>query len=324
MEAPEVKTVAVVGAGTMGAGIAGLFARAGCQVRLADRTMALARRGIEMLGNAQESLISAGRLDREQAQAAILRVRPTETLEETCGGADLFVEAIPEDLEEKRRLFTRADSLCPPHAVLASNTSGLPITLLGEATGRPDRVAGMHFWNPPHIVPLVEIVRGERTSERTAGLLLGTARRLGKRPIVVHRDIPGFVGNRLQFAVLREALFLLEEGIATAEDIDTAMTAGPGLRYGLFGPLRTADLGGLDVFHAISGYLFAELCGQRAPSTLLARLVGEGRTGAKAGRGIYDYSGEEAGRIIASRDRVLLAFLEALEKERERGEKENG
>jgi 3-hydroxybutyryl-CoA dehydrogenase len=182
----------------------------------------------------------------------------------------------------------------------------------------------MHFWNPPHIVPLVEVVRGERTTADTAEFLLGTARLLGKRPILVRKDLPGFVGNRLQFAVFREALHLLAEGIATAEDIDTAMTAGPGLRYGLLGPLRTADLGGLDVFHAISRYLFAELGAETAPPELLTRLVSAGRIGAKSGAGIYEYHGDEAARFAARRDRVLLAFLEALERDTGPGEVRHG
>jgi len=315
----DIRRVAVVGAGTMGSGIAGLFARAGCLVRLTDTSAELLRRGMGILAAAQETLIAAGRWERSAAQAALGRVLPTESLETACGGADLVVEAVPEDLELKRRMFARFDELCPPHAVLASNTSGLPITRIAEATARADRVAGMHFWNPPHIVPLVEVVRGERTSGETADLLLGVCRRLGKEPVLVRRDIPGHVGNRLQFAVLREALHLLEEGVASAEDIDRAMTAGPGLRYGILGPLRTADMGGLDVFHAVSRYLFADLCARGEPSALLARLVGEGRLGAKAGGGIYDYAGEEAGARAARRDRLLMAFLDAREIERERG-----
>jgi 3-hydroxybutyryl-CoA dehydrogenase len=308
----------------MGAGIAGLFARAGIGVGLADRTLAIVRGGLERLEAAHETLVAAGLLSAEQASAAIQRIQPAKSLEEICGDADFFIETIAEDLEEKKRIFARAHALCRPSVVLASNTSGLSITALGEAAGRPGQVVGLHFWNPPHIVPLVEIVRGKGTSDTTVDLLLDLARALGKRPIVVQREVPGFVGNRLQFAVFREALFLLENGIASAEDIDTAMTAGPGLRYGLLGPLRTADLGGLDVFHAISGYLFADLSSGSGPSSLLARLVAAGRTGTKTGRGFYEYGGGEAARIVASRDQVLLAFLEALDKERQRGGKEDG
>jgi len=144
---------------------------------------------------------------------------------------------------------------------------------------------------------------------------MGICRRIGKRPILVRHDVPGFVGNRLQFAVLREALHILSEGIASAEDIDAAMTAGPGLRYGLLGPLRTADLGGLDVFLAISTYLFAELNSDSSPPVLMEKLVKEGRLGAKTGGGFYEYSEEESSEIIAQRDRVLLGFLKVLKEE---------
>jgi 3-hydroxybutyryl-CoA dehydrogenase len=323
-QAGSVNAVAVVGAGTMGAGIAGLFARAGMSVRLVDRTDALLERGMRSLRFSLQTLQDGGRLTAEETRAAEDRIRPVTSLREACAGIDLLVESVPEDLALKREVLGRADSLCPPHAVFASNTSGLSITRLAEATKRPERVAGMHFWNPPHIMPLVEVVRGERTSDATAGFLLELARRLGKRPILVRRDVPGFVGNRLQFAVYREALHLLENGIATAEDIDTAMTAGPGLRYGQIGPFTTADLGGLDVLHAISRYLFADLSAAREPPPLLDRLVTEGRTGVKAGGGFYEYREGEAARLLARRDRLLLAFLEALEREQGEGGRENG
>lgn len=224
----------------------------------------------------------------------------------------VVVEAVPEDLALKRSVFAQLDRLCPKRAVLASNTSGLSITRIAAATQRPTRVAGMHFWNPPHVIALVEVTKGERTSHAAARLLVDLARRLGKRPILVRHDVPGFVGNRLQFAVMREALHILAEGIASAEDIDTAMTAGPGLRYALIGPLRTADLAGLNVFDAISRYLFAELNSKKTPSPALADLVERGRLGAKSGAGIYSYPPAELERILRRRDRVLLEFLKVL------------
>jgi 3-hydroxybutyryl-CoA dehydrogenase len=201
---------------------------------------------------------------------------------------------------------------------LATNTSGLSITQIAQATKRPSLIAGLHFWNPPHLVPLVEVTRGENTSENTSETLLTLCRSLGKKPILVKHDIPGFVGNRLQFAVMREALHLLNTGVATAEDIDTAMSSGPGLRYAMFGPLRTADLGGLDVFHAISQYLFAELNADSKPSPILEKLVSNGHLGAKSGAGFYSYSQQELQEWINRRDRVLMGFLNVLEQEAHR------
>jgi len=183
---------------------------------------------------------------------------------------------------------------------------------MAAVTRRPELVAGMHFWNPPHLIPLVEVTQGKDTAKRTVDLLMGVCRRMGKRPILVRHDVPGFVANRLQFAVLREALHLLEEGIATAQDIDAAMTAGPGLRYALLGPLRTADLGGLDVFAAISSYLFPTLSAARRPPGSLERLVRQGKLGTKTGAGFYRYPKGERERIFAVRDAVLPGFLKVL------------
>ena len=313
MVAKQVQAVAVIGAGTMGAGIAGVFARAGHRVCLVDINEERLQQGMSMLDAAQGTLVEANLLSGGEAAAARGRVLPTLSLETACRQAQLLIEAVSEDMAVKRDMFARFDDLCPPDTLLASNTSGLSITEIAAATGRPTHVAGMHFWNPPHVIPLVEITQGERTSTETAERLMQLCDRIGKQAILVRHDIPGFVGNRLQFAVLREALHLLASGIASAADIDKAMTAGPGLRYGLLGPLRTADLGGLDVFLAISKYLFADLSAASGPPTLLSDVVERGRLGAKAGAGFYDYDSDaEVHRIGARRDRVLLAFLEVL------------
>jgi 3-hydroxybutyryl-CoA dehydrogenase len=296
----------------MGAGIAGLFAHAGCDVSLVDLDEDLLERGERLLGMGQEALREAGLRAAGDAEADRKRITCTTSLEAACQGVDLLVEAISEHLDLKKEMFRKFDDLCPPNAILATNTSGLSVTEIAGATRRPDRVAGMHFWNPPHIIPLVEVTRGEETSDETAESLMEVSRRLGKKPILVRRDVPGFVGNRLQFAVVREALHLLSEGVASAEDIDTAMTAGPGIRYGFMGPLRTADLGGLDVFQAISSYLFDALDAGKGPSPLLERLVKEGKFGAKSGEGFYKYGAEDAPRFLSQRDRALLGMLEVL------------
>lgn len=312
MKPADVKCVAVIGAGTMGAGIAGEFARAGCRVRLLDMNDELLARGMELAERAQGALVKGGVLGAKEAAGALKRISTTTVLEEACEGVQLLVEAIAENLPLKREMFRRFDEYCPRGAVLASNTSGLSISKMAAVTGRPGLVAGMHFWNPPHLIPLVEVTQGKGTAKRTVELLAGVCRRLGKRPVLVRHDVPGFVGNRLQFAVLREALHLLEEGVATAEDIDAAMTAGPGLRYALLGPLRTADLGGLDVFCAISRYLFPKLSAAQRPPESLERLVRQGKLGTKTGAGFYRYPKGERERIFAVRDAVLPGFLKVL------------
>jgi len=311
VNASEVKNVAVIGAGTMGAIIAGEFARVGRSVRLVDVSQEALSRGFEILQGAQRGQVEAGLTTPRRAAAALKRVKPMVELEAACAGVQLLVEAVSEDLALKRKMFRLFDAYCPKRAILATNTSGLSITRIAGATDRPSRVAGMHFWNPPHVIPLVEVTKGKKTSHTTAGLLMKLARLMGKQPILVKCDVPGFVGNRLQFAVMREALHLLAEGVASAEDIDTAMTAGPGLRYGLLGPLRTADLGGLDVFNAISSYLFADLNADRGPSPALEALIARGKLGAKSGQGFYRYAKRDLQQILDRRDRVLTAFLKA-------------
>jgi 3-hydroxybutyryl-CoA dehydrogenase len=315
VQAQDISAIAVIGAGTMGSGIAGEFARAGYDVRLVDLRDDLLQRGLSVLCGAHLALVEAGLLSDLESEAALQRIRTFTSLEPACDRAQLVIEAVHEDLAPKQQLFQRLDGLCSGSAVLASNTSGLSITAIAQATDRPWLVAGLHFWNPPHVIPLVEVTKGKGTSDSTAALLVEMCRRIGKRPILVQHDVPGFVGNRLQFAVLREALHILSEGIASAEDIDAAMTSGPGLRYGLLGPLRTADLGGLDVFLAISQYLFADLNSAPDPPAILAELVRQGRLGAKTGGGFFDYSDDEPKQIIARRDRVLLRFLSVLAEE---------
>lgn len=315
MDALGISRVTVVGAGTMGSGIAGMFARAGCHVRLVDLSKELLDHAIARLRVGQEALVEAGLLLPRDADASIGRVMPTTDPAEACDATDFLLEAVTEDLALKQELFAEFHRLCPREAVLATNTSGLSVTAIAGATGRPDRVGGMHFWNPPHLIPLVEVIRADGTSDDTAEHLKAVALSLNKKPIMVRRDVPGFVGNRLQFAVVREALHLLQEGVASAEDIDTAMTAGPGLRYSFLGPLRTADLGGLDVFTAISSYLFGRLSVDREAPGILRALVDAGKLGAKSGSGFYRYSDADLGRFIRYRDRTLLKLTEVLEAE---------
>ena len=323
MNADRTTRAAVVGAGTMGAGIAEELARVGYRVALIDVSEEKLEQGMTSIRRAQKALEDASVITSGQAGEALERVRPVLDLEAACSEADLVVEAVTENLEVKCGVFRRLDELSPEGAILASNTSGLSITAMSRATRRPQLVAGMHFWNPPHVMPLVEVIKGEETSEPTAECLVEVCRRLGKRPVLVQRDVPGFVGNRLQFAVMREALHLLSEGIASAEDIDTAMTAGPGLRYGLIGPLQTADLGGLDVFLAISSYLFKDLNSAVSPPSSLSELVNAGKHGTKTGQGFYEYTGDFLDRFISRRDRLLLEMNKLLGAE-EAGSKEKG
>ena len=227
--------------------------------------------------------------------------------------ADLVIEAVPEDIDLKCRIFSELDRLAPPRTAMVSNTSGLSITRLGEATGRPDQVAGFHWWNPAELVPLVEVTSGESTAPELIEQLIQLATQLGKQPIHVRRDVPGFVGNRLQFAVFREALHLVEQGVVSPEDLDRAMTGGPGFRWGFLGPLQAADFGGLDVFHSISSYLWQDLGDATTPPPALEDRLRENRLGTKTGSGFYEYSPGSLADLTDRRDRFLLGLKQLVD-----------
>ncbi|HKQ60344.1 MAG TPA: 3-hydroxyacyl-CoA dehydrogenase family protein [Candidatus Polarisedimenticolaceae bacterium] len=281
---PPLERVTVVGLGTMGQGIAQVSAAAGCAVRVHDVSSDALERGMRGIRGALDVGVDKGKLTAEQRRETLERIAPADTLEAAVEGAELAIEAVPESLELKSAVFARLDRAAPPRALLASNTSSLSITALAAATGRPERVLGMHFFNPVHLMPLVELVRGERTAATTLDEALEFARRIGKEPIVV-RDSPGFASSRLGLALGLEAMRMLEQGVASAEDIDKAMTLG--YRHPM-GPLRLTDLVGLDVRLAIAEHLHAELRSETfRPPEILRRLVAEGRLGKKSGRGFY-------------------------------------
>jgi 3-hydroxybutyryl-CoA dehydrogenase len=281
-----IRVVAVVGAGTMGHGIAQVAAQAGREVRLADALAGAAERGLARIRDTLEGGVARGKLTAEERDAALARITLREDAESAAAGADLVVEAIPERLELKRDLFARLGALLPPPAILATNTSSLSIGEIAAATPHPERVLGMHFFNPVHLMPLIEVVVHAGTSAPARERVLALARQLGKEPIVVN-DAPGFATSRLGVALGLEAMRMVEEDVASAEDIDRAMTLG--YRHPV-GPLRLTDLVGLDVRLAIAGYLHDRLGERFRPPAILERLVAEGHLGKKTGRGFYTWT----------------------------------
>ena len=274
------REVTVVGAGTMGAGIARLFADAGASVRVTARR--------------EESLEAA----RERAGEAVAM---TTDLGEALAGADLVVESIVEEVEPKRAVLARAEELAAPDAILTTNTSSLSVDEVGGELQRPKRFAGLHFLNPPELVQVVEIVGGARTAPETLQALRGWMEELGKAPVVVRLDVPGFVVNRLQYALLREAYALVDAGVCSFEDVDRAITAGLGARWAAIGPFQTMDLAGLDVHAAVAENLWSELATTSRPSRSIEAARERGRIRA-------DFDAEE---LKARRDRVLRLLREA-------------
>ena len=283
-------SVLVIGAGTMGRGIAGVCALAGHDTRVFDADPDAQRAVRGHVESAWSRAVDKGKLTAAAAEGARHRLRIIERLKDATE-VDIAIEAVPEALDLKQMLFSELDDLCPPRTILASNTSSLSITRIGKATGRRDRVIGIHFFNPVAAMPLVEIVLGHDTSAETESRALELVRSLGKEAVRVH-DSPGFATSRLGVALGLEAMRMVEEGIASAEDIDRALELGYGHRMG---PLKTTDLVGLDVRLAIAETLAAELPSDRfAPPEILRTLVAEGKIGRKSGEGFYRWEGDKA------------------------------
>lgn len=281
-----IDTVAVIGAGTMGHGIAQVCAAAGCAVRLYDVDEDAVQAGFSRIRGNLDKGIERGKVTEGERDGVLSLVSTTTSLTEAAADADLVIEAAPEAMELKERIFREVAAAAPEHAILASNTSSLSIGRIADAVSRPERFVGMHFFNPVHIMALVEVVWGPRTSDEVRDALVAYARRLGKEPIVV-RDAPGFASSRLGVVLGMEAIRMVEQDVASAEDIDKAMELG--YRHPM-GPLKLTDLIGLDVRLGIAEYLH-ETLGSEAfePPALLRRMVAEGKLGKKSGQGFYPW-----------------------------------
>jgi 3-hydroxybutyryl-CoA dehydrogenase len=288
-EDQTIDTVAVLGAGTMGNGIAQVCAMAGCSVALYDAQPGAVERALGQIRGNLDKGVERGKVPAETRDAALRNLREAGDLAQAASGADLVIEAVPERMELKTQIFAELDRTAPPHAILGTNTSSLSVSRIAAATGRAERVIGLHFFNPVHIMKLLEVVRGRETSQATVDASLAFAARIGKEPIVV-TDTPGFASSRLGIVLGLEAIRMVEQGVATPQDIDRAMELGYNHPMG---PLRLTDLVGLDVRLGIAEYLHGELGGdQYRPPELLRRMVAEGKLGKKSGQGFYDWTQE--------------------------------
>jgi len=283
----EILKVGVMGAGAMGGGIAQLAAQAGYQVILNDLEISFVDKALKRIDDFLNKSIEKGKMTQDQKDQVLSRFVKSTNLED-FNDVDLVIEAIIEDLEIKKKAFAQLDSICKPEAYLASNTSSMPITILANATKRPERVAGMHFFNPAPIMKLVEVIRGYYTSDETVKAISEVAHKMGKITVEVKKDSPGFIVNRLMMAQYLEAIRLLEEGVATIEDIDKAVKLGLNHPMGAF---ELQDFGGLDIGYYVAQYFYEEFKDMRwNPPQALKALIRAGRLGRKTGAGWYDYN----------------------------------
>jgi 3-hydroxybutyryl-CoA dehydrogenase len=317
MNLKRIRKIGVVGAGTMGAGIGLCCARAGYEVALFSKSRAGLERAMCHVQRSLDLLVRDGGLSPKAAEAALRRIRTTTRLKQAVAGAQFVIESVPEQLKLKQDLFRKLDTLCAPDAILATNTSGLSITAIASACARPQRVVGLHWVNPAEFVPLVEVIPGKETSKAAVNVAYQLAERLGKMPVVIQKELPGFASNRLQFALLREALHLVAEGVVSAQDVDRVLKGGVGFRYPWLGPLETADLGGLDVFHAIAAYLFKELSAAAEPPEFFSAMARAGKLGLKTGAGFYEYAEGDRERLLNARDRFFVRQLRTLSEVRD-------
>lgn len=285
------KTVGIVGGGLMGAGIATKFALAGHEALVLETSPQRRATIPAVVEGILQELQAAGVLNPEAATAASTRIRLVDGLP-ALATASLVIEAIPEVLAMKQELYRQLEAVLAPDALLASNTSGFLPDALSAGLARPERFLITHFWNPPHAIPLVEIVPGTRTApaavEQTVALLRG----IGAEPVVLRKSVPGFIGNRLQFAVMREALHLVRTGVADPETIDTVMKASLGRRYGIVGPFETADLGGLETFLQVGQHLLPEMASDGRELEVIQAHLDRGEKGAASGQGFYQWTDE--------------------------------
>jgi 3-hydroxybutyryl-CoA dehydrogenase len=285
----EVKKVAVLGAGLMGHGIAQVAAQvAKYDVSLRDVKQEFLDNGMNMMKKSLQSFLKRGKLSEKEVEETLKRIHPTLDIKEAVTDADLIIEAVPENVELKKKMYREVEKFAPEDALIGSNTSSISITELASATRRPERFCGMHFFNPPQLMRLIEIIRGVKTSDETINTVVEVTKRMGKEPVVVNKDCPGFVVTRVLIPALNEAMYLVWEGIAEPEDIDKAIKLG--LNWPM-GPFTLLDYLGLDTVLSITGVFQNEIGDPKyRPCPLLRQMVKAGLLGRKTGKGFYDWT----------------------------------
>ncbi len=301
-----IKKIAIIGSGVMGSGIAQSFAVSGYFVTINDVKEELLNHAQNRISENLSLLMEEGALTDREKQGALANITYSEDLEGAVRDADFIIEAIPEVIELKLNLYQQLEEMIKPDAIVASNTSTFPISQLMEKASFADRMVITHFFNPGHLVPLVEIVQHDETKPEIVKTTMDLMRKIGKSPILLKKEIAGFIANRLQTALMREAFYLLKEGVADAEDIDTAITAGPGFRWAFTGPIEIADFGGLDTWQRVFDNVSPVLDQSKEAPDLIRDLVAEGKLGTKSGEGIFTYEESTVSQKINERDRNFI------------------
>jgi 3-hydroxybutyryl-CoA dehydrogenase/5-formyl-3-hydroxy-2-methylpyridine 4-carboxylate dehydrogenase len=303
-----VTRAAVIGTGTMGPGMGAVLERAGVEVALYDvspEQLEKARGGVELARSVLD------RLGRERSRAAELRFEPD--LAAALDGVDMVIEAVPERLELKQRVFVDFERHVSPEAVLASNTSGIPVTRIAEGLEHPERVIGMHWSNPPHLIPMIEVIPGERTSPEVTAATEELVRQVGYHPCTLRKEVPGFVENRVLYAIMRECLALVDDGVVDAQALDLNVKWGIGYKLAVVPPMALLDMAGLDIYHSVASYLNPDLSDEKGVSSSITERVEQGRLGIKTGGGLFEYDGDRVAQLQKDRAAALVAVRKALD-----------
>ena len=302
------RNAAVIGLGTMGPGIAATLARAGMDVAAFDADPAKRTKAGTGFAAAATVLSALAVPDRTAGDIVV-----HDSLPSCVAGADLVIETVPEDLDLKIQVFREIEAHVADDCILASDTSGIPITRIQSGARNPSRVIGMHWSNPPHIIPMIEVIAGEQTDPKAATALVEVIRRCGHLPIIIRKDVPGFVENRVLYAVMRECLDLVEQGVISPEDLDACVSWGIGYKLAVVGPMALLDMAGLDIYAAVGGYLNKELSNRSDVAAYITERTSQRKLGLKTGSGIYDYTPERIAELQGQRARKLVAVRKALQ-----------
>lgn len=311
----NINNIVIAGAGTMGSSMAQIYAKYFDKVTLYNhREESLKKAEVRIKENVG-TLVKSGDMTEEEADKLLGSLSYTTSME-CFKNCDFVAENLTENMDIKDTFYKELSEVVSDSAIITTNTSGLSINRLAQSVKKPERFIGMHWFNPPHLVPLIEIIKGDDTTEEVAKAIYELSLKIGKKPVIVNKDVPGFAANRLQFAVLREALDLVKKGVVSPEGIDDVMKYGLGFRYACLGPLEVSDFGGLDTFYHISEYLMKDLCDDKEPPELLKKHFESGEYGVKSAKGFYDYSDGRDKLATEERDAKFLKVFHALYEEK--------